>query len=75
LATIVRSLDWLARFRIDWGPPGVRITLVDRNGDVHEGGWAVCRVFSRLPPTAWFVLPVLLLPGARRRGIAAGSAA
>ena len=66
-ATVVRGLDWLARFRIEWGPSGRPVAAVDRDGRVVEGGWAVAFVLSRLPVTAWFALPVLLLPGARPR--------
>ena len=66
-ATAVRGLDWLARFRIEWGPSGRPVAAVDRDGRVAEGGWAVAFVLSRLPVTAWFALPVQLLPGARPR--------
>jgi len=75
LATAVRSLDWLARFRIAWGASGAPVTIVDRDGRVVEGPWAACLVLSRLPLTAWFTLPALLLPGARDRVAPAGSAA
>ncbi len=63
--TIVSWLDWLARFRIEWEPGGGPVTVVDRDGDVVAGRWAVPFVLSRLPVTAWFALPVLLLPRAR----------
>lgn len=72
---LVRSLDWLARFRIEWGPNGGAVSLVDRDGRVAGGGRAVCRVLSRLPLTAWFALPLLLLPGPRHRVTPGGSAA
>jgi hypothetical protein len=75
LALAVRSLDWLARFRIEWHRTGGPVTLVDRDGRTDDGAWAACRVFSRLPLTAWFTLPALLLPGARRRPAPAGSVA
>lgn len=66
---VVRGLDWLARFRIATAPSGTAITaitLIDRDGRPLAGGWAVCRVLSRLPLTAWVCLPLLLLPAARR---------
>ena len=37
-ATVVRGLDWLARFRIEWGPSGRPVAAVDRDGRVVEGG-------------------------------------
>ena len=58
----VCGLDWLARFRIEWRPGGGPVTVVDRDGTVVEGGWAVCLVLSRLPLTAWFALPCCCLP-------------
>jgi uncharacterized membrane protein YphA (DoxX/SURF4 family) len=64
----VRGLDWLARFRVE---PGPGFEVVDRGGSVVRGAPAVALVLSRLPLTAWFALPVLLLPRvrrARRRG-------
>jgi hypothetical protein len=33
---------------------------------VSTGGPAVARLLSRLPLTAWFALPTLLLPAVRR---------
>src|SRR5919199_4277960 len=63
---VVRRLDWLARFRIEPGPPGSRLEIVDRDGSVIHGAPALALVLSRLPLTAWFALPVLLLPGVRR---------
>jgi uncharacterized membrane protein YphA (DoxX/SURF4 family) len=75
LATAIRSLDWLARFRIEQGSGGSPVTVVDRDGTVVAGGWALCLVLSRLPLTAWFALPFLLLPGARQRVTPAGSTA
>jgi uncharacterized membrane protein YphA (DoxX/SURF4 family) len=61
-ATVVRRLDWLARFRIE---PGSRLELVDRDGTGVHGAAARALVLSRLPLTAWFALPTLL--GVRRR--------
>ncbi|HEX5618973.1 MAG TPA: HTTM domain-containing protein [Solirubrobacteraceae bacterium] len=60
---LVRGLDWLARFRIE---PGSAVEVVDRDGTVLRGGPAKALVLSRLPLTAWFALPALLLPAVRR---------
>ena len=59
----VRALDWLARFRIEAGPC---LEVVDRDGTTIRGTAAVALVLSRLPLTAWFALPALLLPAVRR---------
>jgi uncharacterized membrane protein YphA (DoxX/SURF4 family) len=69
---VVRRLDWLARFRVEHAPPGSRLEIVDRGGTVIHGAPALALTLSRLPLTAWFALPVLLLPGVRRarRGVA-----
>ena len=48
-------------------PPGSRLEVVDRDGATIRGGPAVAFALSRLPLTAWFALPTLLLP-ARPRG-------
>jgi uncharacterized membrane protein YphA (DoxX/SURF4 family) len=64
-ATFVRALDWLARFRIEPGPPGIVIQVVDRDGTMTKGGPAQVFALSRLPVTAWFTLPLLLLPSVR----------
>jgi HTTM domain len=66
LAVAAGALDWLARFRVEPAPPGSPLVVVDRDGRVIEGG-AARFVASRLPVTAWFALPTLLLPGTRRR--------
>jgi Vitamin K-dependent gamma-carboxylase len=66
LATAVRWLDWLARFRVEAGAPGSAPELVDRNGTCVSGAHAVAFTFSRLPLTAWFALPTLLLWRLRR---------
>jgi hypothetical protein len=63
---VVRRLDWLARFRVEVGAPGSRVSVVDRDGTVVGGGAGVALLLSRLPLTAWFALPALLLPGVRR---------
>jgi len=65
---VVRGLDWLARFRIEPAPPGSRPEVVDRDGTSIRGAPAVAFTLSRLPLTAWFALPGLLLPAVRRRG-------
>ncbi len=66
LSALVRGLDWLARFRVEPAPPGSRLELVDRDGSTLHGAAAAAFAFSRLPLTAWFALPALLLPGVRR---------
>jgi hypothetical protein len=63
---VVRSLDWLARFRVEPAAPGSRPAVVDRDGTTLRGGPALGLALSRLPLTAWFALPALLLPGVRR---------
>jgi hypothetical protein len=65
LAAVVRWLDWLARFRVEPSSPGSRLEVVDRDGTRVRGGAAVALTLSRLPLTAWFVLPALLLPAVR----------
>lgn len=62
LANAVRALDWLARFRIE---PGSALEVVDRDGTTIRGKAAIAFAFSRLPLTAWFALPTLLLPALR----------
>jgi hypothetical protein len=64
---VVRSLDWLARFRVVHGEAGERLHAIDRDGGVVVGPGAICLTLSRLPVTAWFALPTLLLPSVRRR--------
>jgi vitamin K-dependent gamma-carboxylase len=63
---VVRRLDWLARFRLEEAAPGSRLELVDRDGTVIGGTPASARLLSRLPLTAWFALPALILR--RERG-------
>jgi hypothetical protein len=59
LVRVVASLDWLARFRVEGDrPPGAPIAVADRDGATLEGGRAIALLFSRLPATAWFALPV-----------------
>ena len=62
LGRAVRGLDWLARFRVEPAPPGSRLEVVDRDGTTFRGAPAVALALSRLPLTAWFALPALLLP-------------
>jgi hypothetical protein len=64
-AAVVRGLDWLARFRVEPAPPGSRLEVVDRDGTTIRGAPAVALALSRLPLTAWFALPALLLPTVR----------
>ncbi len=66
LAWVVRRLDWLARFRVEPAPPGAAPQVVDRDGTTIHGRPAIAFAFSRLPVTAWFALPTLLLPAVRR---------
>jgi uncharacterized membrane protein YphA (DoxX/SURF4 family) len=66
LRTLVRALDWLARFRVEPAPPGSGLEVVDRDGTTIGGAPAVAFTLSRLPLTAWFTLPALLLPAVRR---------
>ena len=47
-------------------PPGSPLEVVERDGTTLRGAPAVAFALSRLPPTAWFALPALLLPGVRR---------
>jgi Vitamin K-dependent gamma-carboxylase len=65
-AALVRGLDWLARFRVEHGAPGSMLEVVDRDSTAMGGGPAVALTLSRLPLTAWFALPALLLPAVRR---------
>ena len=62
----IRALDWLARFRIEPAPPGAPLEVVDRDGTTLRGAPAAALALSRLPLTAWFALPTLLLPSVRR---------
>jgi vitamin K-dependent gamma-carboxylase len=64
----VRRLDWLARFRVEPAPPGSRLEVVDRDRTPLRGTPAVALALSRLPVTAWFALPALLLARHRRTG-------
>ena len=66
LAALVRGLDWLARFRLEPAPAGSRLTVADRDGTAIHGAPAVALALSRLPLTAWFALPALLLTAVRR---------
>jgi hypothetical protein len=65
LAEAVEALDWLARFRLVEGGRGSPLTLADRDGRESTGRAAAVRVLSRLPLTAWFALPLLLVPARR----------
>jgi hypothetical protein len=64
--TAVRALDWLDRFRVEPAAPGSGPVVVDRDGSTISGAPAAAFVLSRLPLTAWFALPALLLPAVRR---------
>jgi hypothetical protein len=65
LARAVGVLDWLARFRLVEGGRGSPLTLTDRDGTSSTGRAAAVRVLSRLPLTAWFALPAVLVPARR----------
>jgi uncharacterized membrane protein YphA (DoxX/SURF4 family) len=71
---VVRGLDWLARFRVEPGPPGSRLEVVDHGGTVIHGPHALALMLSRLPLTAWLALPALLLPRVRRARSGGGPA-
>jgi hypothetical protein len=66
LGAVVHGLDWLARFRVEPAPPDCRLEVVDRDGTAIFGAPAAVLTLSRLPLTAWFALPALLLPAVRR---------
>jgi uncharacterized membrane protein YphA (DoxX/SURF4 family) len=66
LGAVVRALDWLARFRVEPAASGCPLEVVDRDGTAIRGAPAIAFLFSRLPLTAWFALPALLLPAVRR---------
>jgi uncharacterized membrane protein YphA (DoxX/SURF4 family) len=66
LGRMVRGLDWLARFRVEPAPSGSQLEVIDRDGTALRGRPAVAFALSRLPLTAWFAFPTLLLPGVRR---------
>jgi vitamin K-dependent gamma-carboxylase len=61
LAAAVRGLDWLARFRVERAPPGSAPEVLDRDGTRLSGAAALAFTLSRLPLTAWFALPALLM--------------
>jgi hypothetical protein len=63
---VIRGLDWLARFRVEPSAPGLPLVIVDRDGTAIHGAPARALALSRLPLTAWFALPLLLLPAVRR---------
>jgi uncharacterized membrane protein YphA (DoxX/SURF4 family) len=66
LVPAARALDWLARFRVEPAAPGAPPEVVDRDGRTLRGAPAAAFALSRLPLTAWFALPALLLPSVRR---------
>jgi hypothetical protein len=65
-AAAVGVLDWLARFRVEPAAPGGPLEVSDRDGTLLRGAPAVAFTLGRLPLTAWFALPALLLPPVRR---------
>jgi hypothetical protein len=60
LRTIISALDWLARFRVEatTSRPATALEVVDRDGTALLGRPALILILSRLPLTAWFVLPL-----------------
>jgi hypothetical protein len=66
-AAVVRRLDWLARFRVEEGPAGSPVLLVDRDGRTSSGRTAVVEALSRLPAVAWFALPLVAAGHLTRR--------
>ena len=66
LGAVIRRLDWLARFRVEPARPGSPVEIVDRDGTTLNGPPGVAFALSRLPLTAWFALPTLVLPSLRR---------
>jgi hypothetical protein len=66
LGALIRRLDWLARFRVEPAAAGSSTEVVDRDGSTLRGAPALAFAFSRLPLTAWFALPALLVPSVRR---------
>jgi len=44
---------------------GAAVAVVDRDGTTVRGKAALAFALSRLPLTAWFALPALLLPSVR----------
>ncbi|MDZ4827371.1 MAG: HTTM domain-containing protein [Actinomycetota bacterium] len=78
LVAFVRPLDWLARFRLEPGSSGTPLRVVDRDGSEDTDVAAAVLVLSRLPVTAFFALPALLVFGrgharARPKAVASGS--
>jgi hypothetical protein len=65
LVRAVGALDWLARFRLVEAGRGAPLVLTDRDGTTSTGRAAAVRVLSRLPLTAWFALPAVLLTARR----------
>jgi hypothetical protein len=74
LARVVGGLDWLARFRIEHGPAGTPVAVVDRDARTITGGRAVAFALSRLPLTTWPTLPATLWPAPAVPETTAGSA-
>ena len=66
LAAAVGALDWLGALPRRAGSARSEPEVIDRDGTVIRGRPAVAFAFSRLPLTAWFALPALLLPSVRR---------
>jgi hypothetical protein len=63
---VVRALDWMARFRLEPRRRPGRPSSWWTATAPPRGRPAVAFALSRLPLTAWFALPTLLLPAVRR---------
>jgi hypothetical protein len=55
----VRAFDWLARLRLEPGPPGTALSLVERDGRTYRGRPALWRLLTRLPVTFMVAAPVV----------------
>jgi hypothetical protein len=60
-ARVVRTLDWLGRFRFEDRPGAGPLVLVERDGRTFGGAAARWRVLARLPLTFVVAGPVVLL--------------
>lgn len=68
MAATIRSLDWLARFRVEAADGDGDLTLIDRDGTRFTEHAARRRVLLRLPLTFWFTAPAVALGSRHWRG-------
>lgn len=71
--TLVRALDWFARFRIDERSPATgegAVVVIDRDGE-RASGAQVPAALARALPAAFVFWPVLALFATRRRAVVA----